>query len=279
MPDPIGTFSPEAVIEAIEADLLGASVALGRTEDGVVFRGSDVTWVYTGYRSLSRVLRARFAPEQAEDRVAEVGDCFREWDAPVCWVVGPSSFPPNLPELLADAGFDAGELWLGLARDLAAVDVQPSPTAGCLVARVVSKIDLDLWTHVAAANDGDGTEGGDHVPDPATADIFSPENAGGDPRCRYYLATVNNRPVARGMAYVQGDVVGLHWLACEPAERGRGYQRAVIRRALADARATGARLAVVAARGGVQPALVSSGFKPYCQFTVHGWPSTPQAHA
>ena len=279
MPDPIGTFSPEAVIEALEANLQGASVALGRTEDGVVFRGSDVTWVYTGYPALSRVLRARFTEAQAEDRVAEIGDCFREWDAPVCWVVGPTSYPPNLPDLLREGGFDDREMWLGLARDLSA-DLDDAADARCLVRRAVSKQDLDLWSHVGGT--GGGTVNGAcdaDTPSPATADIFAPQNAGGDPRCRYYLATVDNRPVARGMAYVHDDVVGLHWVDSEPDDRHGGHDAALVRRALSDARATGARLAVFPARGPVQPLAASMGFKPYCQFSVHTWPPCAPAHA
>ena len=272
MPEPIGPFSPEAVIEAIEANLVGASVALGRTEDGVVFRGSDVTWVYTGYRSLSRVLRARFAEDQAEDRVAEVCDCFREFDAPVCWLVGPTSWPPNLPDLLVEGGFGPAELWMGLARDLSPLE-SPAPS-GCTVVRATSKIDLQIWTGVGGAPGScDG-----QLPDPATADIFAPDNAGGDPRCRYYLATLaDGRPVARGMAYQQDDVVGLHWLACD--DPTAGHDRAVAARILADARATGARLAVTAGRGAAQATARRLGFAPYCQYNVHAWPPPATAHA
>ena len=277
MPEPIGPYSPEAVIEAIEENLVGASVALGRTEDGVVFRGSDVTWVYTGYRSLSRVLQARFTAEQAEDRVAEIGDCFKEWKAPVCWVIGPTSFPPNLGVLLRDCGFDAGETWLGLARDLspqpADLTGPPLPPA-FRVERATSKHDLAVWSHIGVdASDTD-------APDPATADIFAPENAGGDPRCRYYLATVAGRPVARGMAYVNGDVVGLHWVSADPDARDKGYEPAVARRMMDDARQTGARLAVLPARGPAQSLGRRLGFQPYCLFSVHAWPpATTTPHA
>ena len=277
MPDPIGTYSPEAVIEAIEANLVGVSISLGRTEDGVVFRGSDVTWVYTGYPSLSRVLRARFTPGQAEDRVAEIFDCFREWDAPVSWVVGPTTFPPQLGDLLKESGFDAGEVWMGMARDVPATDLAadppadppaPGPGAGppLQITRATTKADLEAWTRI----DGDaGVPSGDGPADPA---IFSPENAGGDPRCRYYLGSVDGRPVARGLAYLQEDVVGLHWLGVDPGHRGHGYRTALARRALSDARQTGSRLAVMPARGPVRVLGDRLGFKPYCQLSVHAWP-------
>ena len=277
MPQPIGAYSPEAVIEAIEDNLVGASVSLGRTEDGVVFRGADVTWVYTGYRTLSRVLRARFTPEQAEDRVAQICDCFREWDAPVSWVVGPTSWPPKLRELLRDSGFDAGEVWTGLARDVPAEDATTVPLPPTFdIGLATSQADLTAWTEVDGdPADGDPTRGREG----AGPVLFSPDNAGGAPRCRYYLATLGGRPVARGMAYTSRDVVGLHWFAVARDQRGRGFELAVARHALADARHAGAKLAVIHARGDLQRLGQQLGFRPYCQFSVHAWPPVTLNHA
>src|SRR5205085_1704839 len=118
MSQPIGPLSPSAVIEAIEGNLVDSSAALGRSEDAVVYRGSDVTWIYTGTPLASRVLSARFTPEDAQDRVAEIHRFFKEWSAPVSWVVGPSSYPPTLGEYLSASGFGNGESWTGMAMDL-----------------------------------------------------------------------------------------------------------------------------------------------------------------
>ena len=278
MPEPIGAFSPEAVIEAIEDNLVGASASLGRTEDGVVFRGRDVTWVYTGYPTLSRVLRARFTEEQAEDRVAQICECFRGWDAPVSWVVGPTSWPPQLRELLRDSGFDAGEVWTGLARDLTGDDpVAPPLPPAFAVTPATTTADLDAWAALdqnlvarEPAADGENT---------AAPTLFSPDNAGGAPRCRYYLATLDGKPVARGMAYASGDVVGLHLFTAAPGHRGKGYELAVACRVLSDARAAGGRMAVMHARGELQQLGQQLGFHPYCQFSVHAWPPVAPSHA
>jgi GNAT superfamily N-acetyltransferase len=280
MPDWIGTFSPEAVIEAIESDLVGASVALGRSDDGVVYRGADVTWVDTGHGALSRVLRARFAAERVEDRVAEVIDCFRHWDAPVRWVVGPTSWPPRLGDALQASGFDAGQTWLGLARDLSLDPSGPPPASGdagpaaCRVARATTERELADWSAVG----GHGDDGAD-APSARTSALFAPENAGGEHRCRFYLATLDGRPVARCMSHVQGEVVGLHWLDVVPEHRGRGFRSTVARLAMDEARAAGARLAVLVAPATSQALAGRLGFRPYCQFTVHAWPPSLMAHA
>jgi hypothetical protein len=267
MPDPIANFSPESVIEAIEGNLIDASVALGRTEDGVVFRGSDVTWVYTGYRALSRVMRARFSPDEAEDRVAEIAECFRQWNAPVAWVVGPSSFPPELAEYLHDSGFSTNELWMGMATDLSNLPTVAAPSS-LKIELVTEKDELETWTQLSTETwNNDAVDG--------ALSIFSPENAGSDPRCRYYLGSIDKKPVVRGMACVRGDTAGLYWVSSKPEFREEGYDVALALRALHDARESGARLGVMPVRSGSNTITHRLGFKPYCQFNVYAWPATP----
>jgi hypothetical protein len=268
MAESIGSFSPESVIEAIETNLIDSSVALGRTEDGVVFRGSDVTWVYTGYPTLSRVMRARFAPDEAEDRVAEIAECFRQWDAPVVWVVGPSTWPPQLSDYLHDAGFNTNETWMGMAVDLHSVPAKLTQKDGLRIELVTEKEQLEEWTLLSTEMwTGDATAG--------AIGIFAPENAGGDPRCRYYLGYVNDKPVARGMACVGSDVAGLYWISAKPEFRERGYEVALAARALIDARESGTKMGVMPIRGTTSTLSEKLGFRPYCQFNLYAWPAPP----
>lgn len=271
MPEPIGTYSPEAVIEAIEGNLIDAAVAMGRTEEGVVFRGNDVTWVYTGFPTLSRVLRARFSDEEAEDRVAEIAECFHQWNAPVLWIIGPSTWPPQLPEYLKDASFSHSESWMGMAADLQTIALPPA-NKDLRIELITEADELKTWTLL----------NNDHWPAESTngaVNIFSPENAGSDPRCRYYLGYLNNKPdskpVVRGMACVKGEVAGLYWLNSIPEHRTSGLDLALATRALSDAREGGAKLAVFPTRDSHSALCQKLGLKPYCQFNIYAWPSTP----
>ena len=268
MPEPIANFSPESVIEAIEGNLIDSSVALGRTEEGVVFRGSDVTWVYTGYGALSRVMRARFSPEEAEDRVAEIAECFRQWDAPVVWVIGPSSWPPQLSEYLHDSGFQSNEIWMGTAVDLQKVPDQLVRKDALRIELITEKEQLEAWTLLSNEMwTGDAASG--------AMSIFSPENAGGDPRCRYYLGYLGAKPVVRGMACARGDIAGLYWINVKPEYREHGYDVVLAARALIDAREGGAKLGVMPVRSVASPICEKLGFKPYCQFNLYVWPASP----
>ena len=255
---PIAELSPEGVIEAIETNLVDASAALGRTMDGVVYKGSDVMWVYTGFPALSRVMLARFPQEEAEDRVAEILSYFKQWDAAVSWVVGPTSWPPKLGEYLHNQGFGSSELWTGMAVNLAtlpeALDDRP---AG-----------LRSWATLSA-------EPGAKPEDEAAVGVFSADNAGSDARSRFYLAYLDGKPVARCMSYNRGDTIGLYWLTTLPQHRGHGIAGAIGHRALADARDTGGRLAVMPAPLRSHSLCERLGFRAYCQFSVYVWPPAP----
>ncbi len=266
MPDSIGNRSPEAVIEAIEENLAEASISLGRTEDGVVFRGGDVTWIYTGYPLLSRVLRARFNEEEAEDRVAEISECFKQWRAPVVWVIGPTSWPPQLPEFLTESGFGNSETWTGMALELKTITV-PTNASPFRVEAVSETEALRVWTTLT----GEAWAG--QAAD-AAVEIFLPENAGGDPRSCYYIAYLNDKPVARGMSYTRGEVVGIYWVAATRESKNGEAEIAIVQRALGDARSKGASVGVMPTHEATRRLAEKLNFRPYCQFKVFAWPAT-----
>jgi hypothetical protein len=268
MPEPIGNFSPSAVIEAIEASLVDSSAALGRSEDGIVFRGSDVTWVYTGGPALSRVLAARFTSEDVQDRVLEILGYFKSWDASVSWVVGPSSYPPGLGDYLHASGFGIFETWMGMAMNLSHLPKIECPPE-LDIQHVCDDEGLRAWATLAA--------------DPACQDpreavnVFSPGNAGSDSRCRYYLGSLNGKPISRAMTVRRDDVVGLYWVATMNEHSGKGYCEAMVRRAMQDAAASSAKAIVMAVPSSGQSFCEQLGFKPYCQFNVYNWPPVKRA--
>ena len=265
MPDPIGAYSPEAVIDAIETSMIDMAVATGRSQDGVIFRGADVCWVYTGFPALSRVMRAKFTDEEAEDRVAEIAECFHQWDTPVSWIVGPSTFPPRLPEYLSENGFGLTQTWMGMAADLSVLPLSPAMDGSLRIERVSGAEDLKVWTLLSDRPWlNQSTDG--------VLKILSPANAGSDPLCHFYLGYFKDTPVVRGLAYVKGDVAGLYWIDTDAAHRNAGFEAALASHALWDAKASGVKVAVIPARETESVMTQRLGFKIYCKLTVFSWP-------
>jgi hypothetical protein len=267
MPQGISKHSPEDVINAIESNLVDFSTTLGRTDDGVVFRGSDVTWVYTGLPSLSRVLQARFSPEDAKDRVGEILAYFKQWDASVTWVVGPSSFPPRISDSLQSNGFGSPETWSGMAVDLATLPAKLDRPDSLRIRIAADESSLRTWASLMPDHNGSETE--------AIAEMFSPNNAGGDPRTKYYLGYLNGKPVGRCMAFTSEETVGLYWVNTLPGTANQNVAALLVHRALSDAKTAGAKIGVMAVPPAGEALCTKLGFKPYCQFHAYGWPPSP----
>ena len=270
MPGSIGQYSPEQVSDLIEHNLVDVSTALGKSEDSVVYHGTDVTWVYTGGPTLSRVLRAKFLAADADDRVTEILGYFRRWDAPVAWVVGPASWPPKLGDHLNHNGFGPSESWTGMAIDLSKLKPPANRPDGLRIATASDEASLRVWAGI-----------GESTPQPQgeSAGLFSLDNAGGDRRCKYFIAYKDAKPVGRCMTFSTGSALGIYWLETIPALRQKGVASAIICHALEQSREPGHVAAVLAASSRAFSLCVKLGFQPYCQFHVYTWPPAPSKMA
>jgi hypothetical protein len=251
-------------------------MAMGRTPDGVVLRGNDVAWVYTGFATLNRVLGGRFTDEEAEDRVAEIAECFHQWNAPVSWMTGPSTWPPQLADYLNDNGFVRSEITTGMAADLRS-PLPPAPVIeGLRIELLADPEQFKIWTTL-------NTEPWPREATAAAKAILTPDNAGSDPRCRFYLGYLHNQPVVRGMACVKGDVAGLHWISTatdhRDSEAESALQIALANRALSDARDAEANLAVLVTPHPASLLCRQFHFQTFCLFTSYGWPAALEKDA
>jgi GNAT superfamily N-acetyltransferase len=270
MPQTITDLSIDAVIDAIESNLIEASATLGRSASGVVYRAPDVTWVYTGYPLLSRVMRARFNGGEAEERVNQILSCFKKWDASVSWIIGPGSAPLKLAELLHKAGFGSSESRTAMAMNLTTESPSPDPSwpSGLRIQIVSDEVGLRAWATLSSETTFQGDSDG-------AVQIFCPANAGSEPRCRYYLGYLDGQPIARAMSFTDNDITGIYWLTTLRTHRGRGVGQAMAHRLLSDARTAGSRMAVISTPQTGLELCRRIGFKSYCQFHVYHWPPSP----
>lgn len=248
------------------------SLCFGRTDDGVVYRGREATWAYTGRPVLNRVWTGgEIDPDRAADRVADVLACFARWSASVCWITDQRDGMTGWDVALRSAGFRGPTSIAGLAVELSKLG---GPTAGpasasastVAVRRATTAAELAAWVRV-----NDDGHGGESLA--AAADLFAPYHLGGDRRCAFYASVLagGSTPVARLMTYTRGKTVGLYWLAARPDCRGRGYEAALVHRALADARRGGAELASALVRTTDEPSWNDIGLTRRCTLKAYDW--------
>ena len=132
--------------------------------------------------------------------------------------------PAGIEALLEDAGLRPHRRWMKFARG-----PEPPPAAdSTLAVRAIGTQHARDFGRIAAAAFDLA---------PAAAALFP--GLAGRPGCRLYMSFEGDTPAGTGLLYVDGDDAWLDWGATDPAFRGRGSQRALLARRIADAAAAG----------------------------------------
>jgi GNAT superfamily N-acetyltransferase len=213
------------------------------------------------------VLYSRFAPEEAVAGVAEQTAEFRALGLPVEWKVYSHDQPPEVPRLLAEAGYVAKPPETLMVYDLTE-PFPPSPRVdGIEIRRIRSPSEARDLESVGRAAFG-RTEASD--PDRVLDRLDDPELA-------VFVAYHGSVPVAGGrVECVPGrSFAGLWGGGTVPEFRGRGVYRTLVGARAAFARERGARYLMVEALDGTsRPILERIGFVPLAG--VIGWELRPE---
>jgi GNAT superfamily N-acetyltransferase len=160
---------------------------------------------------------------------------------------------PSIPVTLSERGYHVHGFENVLARPLEAELAIDDPQ-GVTIERL-RKEDERTWIDIAVTAfthlDGTGSTADDSSQLAGVEEVMSDFLTA--PGLRTYLARLDGRPVGEGALCLAGDNIALlAGAGTLPDARGRGVQKALLRHRLADARETGADLAVVVTAPGTR---------------------------
>jgi ribosomal protein S18 acetylase RimI-like enzyme len=175
------------------------------------------------------------------DEVAELRDDVRAWfPSGIRWTWQTSALdrPTDLAARLSAAGFLRVNVLPAMTLDLAPFSPAPAPPRYVEVAEVNDAADVEAW--LTARNEN-------HPLDAASrAAWIRTQPSQLDPGLRQFVARESSgQPVGSMTLFIDGDVAGLYHVDVIPSARGRGVGTSMTRTALAAARRSGARLAVL----------------------------------
>jgi GNAT superfamily N-acetyltransferase len=216
--------------------------------------------------NLNCVMLARLSEDDADARIAEVSQRYRDQGAPFRWVVGPSSTPGDLSARLVRAGIPVLVTALGMHMQVPS-EVPPLPAG--LTLRPVGPDDLGLYAEV-------NMHAWQRGPDFRSECVASMRRALARPdqRLRAWLVEregaaigTSNLCLLPGAGYFQGGAV-------VPEYRREGIYRALIHQRLAVLRELAIEHAVVWADEATSAGVCrSAGFVPECRAIFHQLPS------
>jgi GNAT superfamily N-acetyltransferase len=163
---------------------------------------------------------------------------------------------PSIPVALSERGYHVHGYENALARPLGgnlASQDEPELAPGLTIERLRDE-DGRTWIDIAVTAftnlDGTGSAADDSSHHAAMEEVLT--DFVGAPGLQRYLARIDGQPVGVGSLCLSGGVALLAGAGTLPNARGRGVQKALLHRRLADARAAGADLAVVVTAPGTR---------------------------
>jgi GNAT superfamily N-acetyltransferase len=253
-----------SIIQAIEDSLVEYQVSFARLPGAVVEDRPELLWVASGvpFTFCNGVFRSVLDPLSADATIEEMQAEFGRRQLPMRWQLGPSARPGDLRQRLLAHDFVHEEDEPAMALDLLAMN-EDFPTPHGLAIRLVEDIPtLNKWLAV-------------WVGAPNALSILQLVHAqlGVGPHLpwRYYLGTVDGKPVATALLFSGAGVAAVHWVVTLQEARGRGIGTAMTLAVLHEARRQGYRLAVLTASPYGINIYRRIGFREYATISKYNW--------
>ena len=251
---------------AIEANLCSLFLQLKAWPRVELYDERACCWTlsHLPFPLFNSVVGARFDADRVDDAIdARIRDC-TERNVPMLWWTGPSTTPPDLGERLERRGFLL-EPALGMAGDVHHMAAQPSRTL-IDVEPVCDAARLATWSKVLCDAFGAPYAFGE-----AFADLASAIGLGRSSPFRHFLGRLNGEPIATCSLFFGAGVAGIYDVGTVPERRHRGVGGAITRAAIAEAAASGYRMAILHSSALGTSMYRGIGFEDVCPIGQYVW--------
>jgi len=220
MTTPVILPSLTPLLIALEENLHRHVAFVPRAAPGMkLFDRPDLLMVDSGLAAdtFNKVCRARLDESNADRRISDAVEYFRDARRPFTWWVGPGSRPLDLEARLVARGFRSAESQEGMAMELDRLPAQVDEPGGLRVRRVGSTSELADFSKIFAANW--------EPPDLAALAYFASAASAllaDDCPMRLFVGYLDGEAVSTSGLFIGGGVAGLYSVATRKEFRRRG---------------------------------------------------------
>ena len=259
-------LSPPRLVEAIEANMFGFWVHLGRSPRFELYDGPDMIRLISDVPSpfCNNVLRAQLAPNDIDTRIEAALTPFKSRKLPMRWWISPSTLPADLDKYLEAHGLTHMADFPGMAVNLLELNEDLIPPSDLTIERVGDVKTLEQW--IQAFTIGYGI--------PVSVSNFFLDglvSLGFELPWRHYIGWLAGEPVACSSLLLGAGVAGIYAVATVPEARGQGIGTALTLAPLREARAMGYRIGILGSTQMARGVYCRLGFQEYCKFGIYIW--------
>ena len=212
------------------------------------------------------VIESHIPSEVVIQKIKENITFFEKRQVPFLWVIGPSSSPKNMGELLIKNGF-ALDKQPGMAYNLKILDAEREALNKVEIIKVENVETLKAWNDVVLT--------GFALPKDLLSDFFykafSFKLLNDTPSASGFLAYYEGNPVASSLVCYEAGVAGIYNVTTLEGARGKGIGTAITLAPLIEAKKLGYEIAILQSSEMALSMYKQMGFKEYCQIEWYVW--------
>ncbi len=250
----------ENIPYAIEDSLVDYLETISKNGNRPFYLDHHLGWVKTFPTAWSNyIFYANLDDSNIDQHILQIASKMKNGELPTDWVVGPKSYPPDLGEYLEKYNIKKQYSMAGMAIDIAKLDTAVAMPDHTRVELVDSKAMLEVWADIVSNALWNGQ--------PFEACLFEPLLS--NPNYKFYLAFLNEEPVASSMLILTKGVAEINMVSTMPTCRRLGLGTAMTIVPLLHAREIGYKIGVLQASVPGEPVYRKIGFEEYCRFHVY----------
>jgi len=212
------------------------------------------------------VIDNHISSENAMKKIKENITFFEKRQVPFLWVLGPSSTPKNMGELLIKNGFIIDKLQ-GMAYNIKILNTESELLNKVEIIKVESLDNLKVWNDIILT----GFEFPKEVRSDFFFEAFSFILLNNRASVCAFLAYYDGNPVASSLVLYKAGVAGIHMVTTLEEARGKGIGTAITLASLREAKKLGYETAILHSSEMGLNIYKQMGFKEYCKIELFIW--------
>lgn len=255
----------EHILKAVEQNFAEEMAGFGRALPGAeLHEDKELTWFLTGQHGPNGVLLTNFDTDDTQAIEARIEETIRYFQqhqlAHFGWTIGPTSYPPDLPNLLEEYHFQHHDTTCCMMTETTAPRPPLEMPAGLRITEVGTLAELAQKCRVEMICFENTEEVGQNY-----QHVYTDSGFGAGKAWHHYIGWLNGEAVAVAAILLHAGIAGVYGIGTLPQARRQGIGTAMVQHLLAEIARMDYAVAILSPSELSQRIYQRLGFRECCQ--------------